>query len=83
MVLETPLFNASPGRVSALRIHQGVSPRFWCPARDRPRQFATWQFCAASALDLCNGRRIADRHRCENRSCPVFVHCDRVALHGT
>jgi hypothetical protein len=31
-------------------------------------------------LDICNGNRIDDRHRCENQYCPVFGDCDRVCL---
>ena len=43
-------------------------------------QFAIWRFCAQGVLDICNGNRIDDRARCENRYCPVFADCDRVCL---
>ena len=43
-------------------------------------QFAIWRFCAESGLSVCNGRRIDDRARCENRYCPAFGGCDRIAL---
>jgi hypothetical protein len=45
-------------------------------------QFAIWQLCSTSELDICNGRHIDDRTRCENATCPVFANCDRITLHG-
>ena len=44
-------------------------------------QFAMWRLCSTSELDICNGTRIDDRHRCENNTCPAFSDCDRVTLH--
>ena len=43
-------------------------------------QYAVWQYCSQSGLDVCNGNRIDDRKRCENRDCRVRLMCDRVAL---
>ena len=44
-------------------------------------QSAIWSFCAAGGLDTCNGNRIDDRRGCENRHCPAFADCDRIALY--
>jgi hypothetical protein len=43
-------------------------------------QYAIWQYCARNGLDVCNGNRIDDNKRCENRDCRVRLMCDRVAL---
>jgi hypothetical protein len=43
-------------------------------------QYAIWQYCSQSGLDVCNGNRIDDNKRCENRECRVRLMCDRVAL---
>jgi hypothetical protein len=43
-------------------------------------QHAIWQHCARNGLDVCNGNRINDRKRCENRDCRVRPMCDRVML---
>jgi hypothetical protein len=43
-------------------------------------QSAIWQYCAENGLDVCNGNRIDDDTRCENRYCQLFRRCDRVAL---
>lgn len=45
-------------------------------------QHSVWRFCAAAegAENVCNGRRIDDRGRCEQRHCPAFARCDRVSL---
>jgi hypothetical protein len=45
-------------------------------------QTAIWRYCAENGLDICNGNRIDDAARCDNRHCQLFRHCDRVALHG-
>ena len=45
-------------------------------------QHAIWRFCAEGMLDICNGNRIDDRARCENRYCPVFDECDRTCLNA-
>lgn len=43
-------------------------------------QNAIWRFCAGDGIDLCNGNRIGDRHRCTQTHCPIFRRCDRVPL---
>jgi hypothetical protein len=44
-------------------------------------QHAVWRYCAQLHLGICNGNQIDDRFRCENKGCPLFHLCDRVALH--
>ena len=46
-------------------------------------QNAVWRYCAANGLDICNGNRIDDDGRCDNRHCQLFRHCDRVALRSS
>jgi hypothetical protein len=43
-------------------------------------QHAIWQYCSQSGLDVCNGNRIDDIRRCENKNCRARLMCDRVAL---
>jgi hypothetical protein len=43
-------------------------------------QHAIWQYCSLSGLDVCNGIRIDDSSRCENKDCRVRLMCDRVPL---
>jgi hypothetical protein len=43
-------------------------------------QHALWRYCSQSGLDICNGNRIDDRRRCENKDCRVRLMCDRVTL---
>jgi hypothetical protein len=43
-------------------------------------QHAIWRYCSLSGLDVCNGNRINDAHRCDNKECRVRLMCDRVAL---
>ena len=43
-------------------------------------QYAVWQYCSQSGLDVCNGNRIDDTRRCENKDCRVRLMCDRVVL---
>jgi len=43
-------------------------------------QHAIWRYCSQSGLDVCNGNRINDAHRCDNKDCRVRLMCDRVAL---
>src|ERR1700730_1691309 len=43
-------------------------------------QYAIWQYCSQSGLDVCNGNRINDARRCESKDCRVRLMCDRVAL---
>jgi hypothetical protein len=44
-------------------------------------QHAVWQYCAADALNICNGNQIDDNGRCGNAGCLLFEICDRVRLH--
>jgi hypothetical protein len=41
---------------------------------------AIWRYCSQSGLDVCNGNRIDDSRRCENKDCRLRLMCDRVAL---
>jgi hypothetical protein len=43
-------------------------------------QHAIWKYCSQSGLDVCNGNRVDDSRRCENKDCRVRLMCDRVAL---
>src|SRR6266404_7366621 len=43
-------------------------------------QHAIWRYCSQSGLDVCNGNRIDDTRRCENKDCRVRLMCDRVPL---
>jgi hypothetical protein len=43
-------------------------------------QSAIWRYCAENGLDVCNGNRIDDDTRCDNRHCQLFRRCDRIAL---
>jgi hypothetical protein len=43
-------------------------------------QYAVWRYCAQDGLDVCNGNRIDDARRCENKDCRVRLMCDRLAL---
>jgi hypothetical protein len=43
-------------------------------------QYAVWQYCSQSGLDVCNGNRIDDSRRCRKMDCRVRLMCDRVAL---
>jgi hypothetical protein len=50
--------------------------------RSFPRliQHAIWRYCAAEALNICNGNRIDDRRRCQNRQCQLRPYCARISL---
>jgi hypothetical protein len=43
-------------------------------------QSAIWRYCAETGLAICNGNRIDDDARCDNRHCQLFRRCDRIAL---
>jgi hypothetical protein len=43
-------------------------------------QHAIWRYCSQSGLDICNGNRVDDTKRCNNRDCRLRLMCDRVAL---
>jgi hypothetical protein len=62
-------------RIDARRFNRSfpkVFPRFV--------QLAIWRYCSQQGLDICNGNRIDDRHRCQNRHCRLYRLCDRVRL---
>jgi hypothetical protein len=42
-------------------------------------QRAIWRYCAQLGLDVCNGNKINDDHRCDNRSCSLFKSCHRIS----
>lgn len=43
-------------------------------------QHGLWQYCAADALNICNGNRIDDRRRCHNSYCQLYRSCGRIQL---
>jgi hypothetical protein len=43
-------------------------------------QLAIWRYCSAQGFDICNGNRLDDRHRCQNRHCRLYGICDRISL---
>jgi len=62
-------------RIDASSFNPAFPPRF-------PRfvQNAVWRFCSQAGLDRCNGNRIDDADRCQDKTCPVHARCGRVAL---
>ena len=43
-------------------------------------QLAIWRYCSQQGFDICNGNRLDDRHRCQNRHCRLYRLCDRIRL---
>ena len=43
-------------------------------------QLAIWRYCSQQGFDICNGNRVDDRHRCQNRHCRLYAICDRIRL---
>ena len=43
-------------------------------------QLAIWRYCSQQGLDICNGNRVDDRHRCQNRHCRLYRLCYRLRL---
>jgi hypothetical protein len=43
-------------------------------------QLAIWRYCSQQGFDICNGNRLDDRHRCQNRHCRLYGICDRILL---
>ncbi len=43
-------------------------------------QLAIWRYCSQQGLDVCNGNRIDDRHRCQNQQCRLYRICNRARL---
>ena len=47
--------------------------------RNTPALF-DWRYCSQQGLDICNGNKIDDRARCENKDCELYSNCDRIRL---
>ena len=66
------------------RAAQQIDARAFNPAFPAifPRfvQLAIWRYCSQQGLDICNGNRLDDRHRCQNRHCRLYRICDRICL---
>jgi hypothetical protein len=43
-------------------------------------QLAIWRYCSQQGFDICNGNRLDDRYRCQNRHCRLYGICDRIRL---
>ena len=43
-------------------------------------QNGIWRHCAGQQFNICNGTQIDDRARCDDRECPIFKRCGRIAL---
>ena len=43
-------------------------------------QLAIWRYCSQQGFDICNGNRLDDRQRCQNRHCRLYAICDRIRL---
>jgi hypothetical protein len=43
-------------------------------------QLAIWRYCSQQGFDVCNGNRLDDPHRCQNRHCRLYRICDRIRL---
>ena len=43
-------------------------------------QLAIWRYCSQQGFDICNGNRLDDRQRCQNRFCRLYGICDRIRL---
>jgi hypothetical protein len=44
-------------------------------------QHAIWRYCSQQGRDICNGNRIDDRKRCDNKYCSLYSICDRISLY--
>ena len=70
------------------RYHRPHCPGNRCSAvqSDLPQVFprfvqhAVWRYCSQQGLDICNGNRVDDRHRCQNQHCRLYGICDRIRL---
>jgi hypothetical protein len=67
-------------RLVANRIDARQFNRSFPKAFPRFVQLAIWRYCSQQGLDICNGNRVDDRHRCQNRHCRLYRLCDRVRL---
>jgi hypothetical protein len=54
------------------RAFPAVFPRFV--------QLTIWRYCSQQGFDICNGNRVDDRYRCQNRHCRLYGICDRFRL---
>ncbi len=43
-------------------------------------QFAIWRFCSIGEMNTCNGVRINDTERCQQKACELYAHCARRTL---
>ena len=43
-------------------------------------QNGIWRHCAGVEFNRCNGNQIDDSARCEDRDCPIYKRCGRIAL---
>jgi hypothetical protein len=43
-------------------------------------QHAIWAYCSGEGLNVCNGNKLDDDIRCQNRECRLFGACDRIRL---
>ena len=60
-------FGWSPSQIDARQFNRAfpqVFPRFV--------QLAVWRYCSQQGFDVCNGNRLDDRHRCQNRHCRLY-----------
>ena len=66
------------------RAAQQIDARAFNPAFPAifPRfvQLAIWRYCSQQGFDICNGNRLDDRQRCQNRFCRLYGICDRIRL---
>ena len=46
----------------------------------RYTQHALWRYCAADALNICNGNNIDDRKSCAQSQCILYEDCARIPL---
>ena len=68
-------FGAVASQIDARQFNRAfpkVFPRFV--------QHAIWRYCSQQGLDICNGNRVDDRHKCQNRYCRLYGICDRIRL---
>ena len=46
----------------------------------RYTQHALWRYCAADALNICNGNNIDDRKSCEQNTCILYENCAKIPM---
>jgi hypothetical protein len=79
------------GRATWRSVRKNLAARPSCPKLQSywhfltqvfPRfvQLAIWRYCSQQGFDICNGNRLDDRHRCQNRHCRLYGICDRIGL---